>query len=307
MFIIFFKNFRTEDAHAIPWRRISRWALWSLAGYVVALGFGAGFAQLQQQYQTAVPLKAAYLTAAIVAALGIAAGVGAVIFLFGIAWFYCGKAFGEERLPGWTGMPGVYYRDALLIGVGGLAALIGLETALGWAAVHWPMAHRFFPAAFGSDFSAKFPAASEIGAAISHALFYSALLAAVAGFVAVYIKPLALRLLVFLAGAATLVSDWGSTGDFLEKYIASCVLLGVIVAGVRWIAKFNLLGIFLVIIGASLLPAALVLLKQEDNFYRTNAHVILTGLLIVFGWPLLKWQFFPSGHTPAEPSQGNPR
>ncbi len=303
MIIIFFKNFRTEDARAIPWKRISRWALWSLAGYILVFGFGDRFVQLQQQYQTAIPLKMTYLIAAILALLGVAAGIGALVFVFGLAWFYCRKAFGEERLPGWSGMPSVYYRDALFVGVGGLAALVGLQSALGWAATHWQTAHRFLPAAFGSDFSAKLPAASEIGAAISHALLYSALVAAIAGFVAVYIKPIALRLLIFFAGAATLVGDWGSTGDFLLKYFASCVLLGVIVIGVRWIAKFNLLGIFLVVMGASLVPAALVLLKQENAFYRGNGQAILAGFLILLSWPLLKWEFFrPS----PEPNQGNP-
>lgn len=177
---------------------------------------------------------------------------------------------------------------------------------MGWAGMHWQMAHRFLPAAFGSDFSAKLPAASEIGAAISHALIYSAMLAAIAGFVAVYIKPIAVRLVVFLAGAATLVGDWGSTGDFLVKYFGSCVLLGAIVVGVRWIAKFNLLGIFLVVMGALLLPAGLALLKQEDAFYRGNGQGILVGLLLLFGWPLLKWQFFPSGSTRIQPNQSNP-
>ena len=306
MLIVFFVNFRSEDAHAIPWKRISRWAVWSLAGYILVMGFGDRFAQLMQQYQTALPLKTTYLIFAISALLGVAAGVGALVFVFGLAWFYCHKAFGEERLPGWSGMPGAYYRDALFVGVGGLAALIGLESAIGWTAAHWPTAHRFLPAAFGNDFSAKLPAASQIGAAISHALFYSALLAAIAGFIAVYIRPLALRLLIFLAGAATLVGDWGGTKDFLIKYFAGCIFLGAVILGVRWIAKFNLLGIFLVVAGASLLPAALILLKQENAFYKANGQVILVGILILLGWPLLKWQFFPSDHTPTEPSPGNP-
>jgi len=47
--------------------------------------------------------------------------------VFGLAWFYCRKAFGEERLPGWAGMPDVYYRDALFVGVGGVAALSGCK------------------------------------------------------------------------------------------------------------------------------------------------------------------------------------
>jgi len=303
MFIIFFMKFRTEDVQSIPWKRISRWAIWSVAGFTLTVAFGDRLTQLLQQYQTAIPLKAMYLVATISIVLGAAFAAGALILVFGLAWFYCRKAFGEERLPGWSGMSGAYYRDALLIGVGGLAGLIGLESGLGWAATHWPMAHRFLPAAFGNDFSAKLPLASTIGAAISHSLLYSALVAAIAGFVAAYIKPVVFRVVIFLVGAATLVRDWGSSGDFAEKYLASCVLLGAIVLGVRWIAKFNLLGVFLVLMGASLLPAGLVLLKQENAFYHGNGQAILVGLLLLFGWPLLKWQIFPSS---PEPSQGNP-
>src|SRR5262249_56577676 len=105
--------------------RISRWGLWALAGYILLYGFGDRFAQLQQQYQTAIPLKMTYLIAGIIGILGIAGGVGALILVFGLAWFYCRKAFGEGRLPGWAGMPGVYYRDALFIGAGGLAGMGG--------------------------------------------------------------------------------------------------------------------------------------------------------------------------------------
>jgi len=289
MFIIFFKNFRTDDAQSIPWKRISLWAIWSVVGFALTVAFGDRLTQILQQYQTAIPLKAMYLVATISILLGAAFAAGALILVFGLAWFYCRKAFGEERLPGWSGMSGSYYRDALLIGIGGLAGLIGLESALSWAAAHWQMAHRLLPAAFGNDFSAKLPLASTIGSAISHALLYSALLAAIAGFIAAYVKPVAFRIAIFLVSAATLVRDWGSGGDFAEKYLASCILLGAIVLGVRWIAKFNLLGVFLVTMSASLLVSGLALLGQPNSFYRMNGYAASGALITLFAWPLVKW------------------
>ena len=293
MLIIYFKNFRAEDARAIPWKRISRWAMWSLAGYVLVLIFGDRFAQILQQYQTAIPLKAMYLVAAISMVLGGAFSVAALIFVFGLAWFFCRKAFGEERLPNWSGMPGAYYRDALLIGTAGVCALLGLESAIGWASAHWPTAHRSLAAAFGNDFSAKTPAGAAIGGAITHALFYSALIAALGGFIASHVKQWWLRLLLFLIGAATLVGDWGSPSDFAKKYFLNAILIGAVVIGVRWIAKLNLLGMFLTLAASSLLGSALTLLKQPNSFYHANAYAIFAALGILLLWPLLKWQLSP--------------
>src|SRR5262249_9806154 len=116
MIVIYFKNFRTEEARAIPWKRISRWALWSLAGFVLVVAFGDRLAQILQQYQTAIPLKVMYVVATISIVLGGAFTIAALIFVFGLAWFFGRKAFGEEHLPSWNDMPGAYYRDALLIG-----------------------------------------------------------------------------------------------------------------------------------------------------------------------------------------------
>jgi membrane protease YdiL (CAAX protease family) len=290
MFIIYFQHFRGDDARSIPWKRISRWAAWSLGGFVLTIAFGDRIAAVFQQYQTAVPLKMWYLITAISLLLGGVFSVAALILVFGLAWFYCRKAFGEERLPNWISMPGVYYRDALLIGIGGVFALAGVQSALGWIGAHYPVAHRFASAAFSPDFSAKLPAAAVVGAAVSRALFYSALLAAIGGFIAAYVKPWALRLPIFLVGAATLVRDWGSTGDFVQQYAFKCIFLAVVVFGVRWLARLNVLGIFLVIFGSATASSALALLQQANSFYRGSAYAVLAILAAVLAWPLIKWR-----------------
>ncbi|HLZ12834.1 MAG TPA: CPBP family intramembrane glutamic endopeptidase [Candidatus Acidoferrum sp.] len=290
MLVIYFQHFRGDDARSIPWKRISIWAAWSLGGFVLTIAFGDRIAAVFQQYQTAVPLKMWYLITAISFLLGGAFSVGALILVFGLAWFYCRKAFGEERLPNWFSMPGVYYRDALLIGIGGVFALAGLQSVLGRVGAHYPVAHRFASIAFSPDFSAKFPAAAIVGAAISHALLYSALVAAIGGFVVAYVKPWALRLPIFLVGAATLVRDWGSAGDFAEQYLFKCIFLAVVAFGVGWIARLNLLGIFLAIFSSAVASSALALLEQANPFYRGSAYAVLALLAVVLAWPLIKWR-----------------
>ncbi len=288
------KNYRSDDARTIPWKRISLWSLWSVTAYVLVLAFGDRFALILQRYQTAVPLKLYLLSTSIGLILGGAFSAAVLIFVFGLAWFFCRRAFGEDRLPNWSSMPGDYYRDALVIGISGLVALAGLESALGWFSAHHPTAHRAVSAAFGSELAARFPAVSSIGGAISHGLMYSALLAAIAGFIAVNIKPWALRIPLFLLAAAIRIGDWGSPADFAKQYLFNCILLGAVFFGIGWLAKLNLLGIFLVLAGSSLLGQASTFLGQANDFYRYNGYAILAALAILFSWPLFKWLYVPS-------------
>jgi len=215
--------------------------------------------------------------------------IAALIFVFGLAWFFCRRAFGEERLPNWSSMPGNYYRDALIIGLSGVAALAGLQRALDWFSAHFPTAHRAVSTAFGSELAARSPAVASIGGAIFHGLMYAALTAAIAGFIAVYVKPLVLRIPLFLVAAAIRIGDWGSPADFAKQYLLNCLLLGAIIFGIRWLAGLNLLGIFLVIAGGSLLAGASSFLGQTNDFYRHNGYAVLAALAILLAWPLLKW------------------
>ena len=56
-----------------------------------------------------------------------------------------------------------------------------------------------------------------------------------------------LRLLLFFAVAAAVVTSWGSPADFLKQFLASAILLAVVVFGMRRVVRFNLLGLFLIV------------------------------------------------------------
>jgi membrane protease YdiL (CAAX protease family) len=288
--IVFLKNLRSDDAHSIPWRRLAVWGLWGLAAYVIIFAFGDRIATFMNTYQTAIPFKTMLVGIGIGAVLGAAVYFSGIVLLFGMAWYFGRRAFGEERLPGWAGMPPLYYRDALLIGMGGTAALVGFSRLIAALSSHWPTAHRGIEASFGGDFDAKLPAAAVFGTVLLRTLMYTGLVALCASFVATHVKAPWLRLLLFLSATlATVGTTWGTPADFAKQFLAVALLLGVLVFGITRVVRFNLLGCFLVVAGTSLLAAAAKLVSQPSTFYRGNGYAVLLVLVGLLVWPLAAW------------------
>jgi len=294
--ILFLKNMKSAAAGSIPWKRITLWSLWGLCGYLVVFVLGDRLPNFLNAYETAIPLKIFFGGIGIGALLGGPLYLGAIALLFGTAWYYAVKAFGEERLPHWVGMPGEYYRDALWIGLGGTAGLLGLEHLLVRASTHWPTVHRSLEAAFGQDFDAILPAASMLGGTLLHSLLIVGIVVTVASFIAAQVRQPGLRLLLFLLGALSLVGgNWGSPADFAKQFLAQFILLGALVFGVRRVMRFNLLGCFLIVAGTSLSGGAAELLAQPDPFYRINGYAVLLALVLLFAWPVAAWRVRPTG------------
>jgi Type II CAAX prenyl endopeptidase Rce1-like len=289
--IVFFKNLKSEAARAIPWKRIGIWSFWGICGYLVIFALGSRIADLLNLYDTSNPLKYTYAGIAIALLFGVPLIFSAIALLFGMAWFYAVRAFGEERLPGWLGMPANYYRDAFCIGLGGSAALLGLERLLAVASAHWPTVHRSLPASFGQEFDAIVPAASLTGGTIQHGLLLTGIVVAVAAFVAAQVRHTGLRILLLLLGALSLApGNWGSPADLAKQFLAGLIVLSVLVFGVRWVIRFNILGCFLIVGGTSLFGGAAELLSQPDSFYRANGYAVLLVLVLFFAWLCVAWR-----------------
>jgi membrane protease YdiL (CAAX protease family) len=292
--IVFLMNLKSAAVSSIPWKRITLWSAWGLFGYLVVFGLGDRLPNFLNAYETAIPLKVFFGGIGIGVLLGGPLYLGAIALLFGIAWYYAVKAFGDEQLPGWLGMPSEYYRDALWIGLGGTAGLVGLERLLATASTHWPTVHRSLEASFGQDFDAILPAASILGGTLLHSLLLVAIVVTVASFIAAQVRQPGLRLLLFLLGALSLVGgNWGSPADFAKQFLAQFILLGALVFGVRRVMRFNLLGCFLIVAGTSLSAGVAELLAQPDPFYRMNGYAALIALILLFAWPAAAWRVRP--------------
>jgi len=150
----------------------------------------------------------------------------------------------------------------------------------------------------GGDFDAKNPAIAILGAALQHSLLTAVLVTLAASFVACTLSQRWLRYLAFVLGAVSLVGgNWGSSADFAKQLAAQVIFLAVVVIGVRYIARFNLMGYFLILILLFLAEGATELLRQPDSFYRMNGYAILTALVLLLLWPLAAWLRAPAEST----------
>jgi hypothetical protein len=288
--ILFLKNLRSEAARRIPWKTLSLWAFCSLAAFLIVYAFGSTLATRLSQYDTAIPLKTYFAALAIGGLLGAPFTFGIALLIFGMAWYFAKRAFGEERIPNWLTMPGAYYRDALFIGLGGAAALVGLETLLQAASQYWPTVHRSAAAAFGTDFDAKVPALAILASAVQHSLLLTGAILAAAGFLANYARPAWLRALLFILLAVFLVpGNWGDAADLTKQLLAQLIFLSVAVLGFRRMVGFNVLGCLLILLTIALGGGALEMLKQGDSFYRSNGYALLAALAMILLWPFARW------------------
>ena len=287
--VFYFKNFR-KQSFAVPWRRLFLWGLAGFALYAVRFLLGAGIQNILQLYDTAFPFRLFLGTQIGGVVLVSAFLAGGIVLLFGLAWHFVARAFGEEQVPTWLGMPGEYYRDAFCIGLGGSALLVGLQRLLSAASMWWPTAQRALPSNFGGPFDALVPAASVLGGALLRGLLITGVLAVAVGFVGAELRVRWLRLLLFLAVAAALVTSWGSPADFLKRFLVQVILLGFVVFGIRRVARLNMLGWFLVIVCTGLLSAGSDLLGQPDAFYQGQGYFVLAGLGALLAWPLVYWR-----------------
>lgn len=305
--IIFLKNLRSQDARAIPWKRLSRWALWGFAAYVLVFALGDRIPAFLGAYNTAIPFKVMLGTLAIGAILVGPFYFGILAMVFGSAWYFAKRAFAEENFPGWTGMPAVYYRDALLIGLGGAGALIGLQTLLQTISQHWPTAHRSAGADFGSTFDAYVPAAAILGTSLLHSLLFTGGVALAASFIAAQLRPPWMRALIYLLGSFALMNtNWGGPADFAKQWVAEIILLGVLVFGVRFVMRFNILGCFLVLAIIALISGAADLLGQPDHFYKLNGYGLVVALVLLLAWPFFAWRTGSGPEASEAPPSASP-
>jgi membrane protease YdiL (CAAX protease family) len=296
--VFFLKNLRSEAVRSIPWKRLGIWSSWGLLAYVVVFFLGNRIPSLLNLYNTAIPYKTLLGGLGVGFILGGALYFSALALLFGTAWYYASRAFGEQRIPSWSGMQPSYYRDAIWIGVGGGAALLGLTRLLQFGSAYLPTLHRAVEASFGQDFDAVLPASSILGRTLLRGFFYTGIVALLASFVAAELRPLWLRISLFLLGALSLVgSNWGNSADLATLFITKAILLGVLILGVRRIMRFNILGCFLVVAVTTLLAGMTELVDQPSAFYRANGYAVLLMSFLLLAWPFAAWRWRSIGST----------
>lgn len=282
--VIFFRNLRQQQ---VPWRRLSGWALWGAVAFLVSLA--DSWPSLMFRYATEIPLRIYVALTLIAEVLALGATFSGLFFLFGLAWFFLSRAFGEGRLPGWRGMPVAYYRDAFVLALGGTGVLAGLGRLPYLVARVWPTTSKALPASVPGGLDSYLPAAQAIAGSVLGGLLSIGLIGLAAGFVASYVRERWIEIGFVLLLALAQIGDWGGPADFLKRLSTQLLLVGLVWWGIKRIVRFNLLGYFLLSVALALSGAAVQLLRQPNRFFLANGFAVVLALLAFLLWPLAGW------------------
>jgi membrane protease YdiL (CAAX protease family) len=295
MLVVYFRNLKKPEATSIPWRKFVSWGLFGLAAYAVIVV--TGIPQTLQQYTTQIPFKTYLATIGIAWFIGIIFSCAAVAFFFGLGSYFWSRAGRSDQLPGWSGMPADYYRDAFLVATAGAASFLGFNRGATLLARIVPVLRDAVPASVPAGFDALQPAAAEIARAVYAGLFIAAIIAAVTGFIALFVRARALRVVLVLAGALAMIAGWGSGADFLRQFVLYSATIAFWWWGISKVVRFNLLGYFLLMAVTSLAGGALSLLQQPNSYLHSNGIAVLAALALLLLWPLAAWRRAASANT----------
>ena len=285
--VIFFRSLKQPDVQQVPWRRLAKWCLWVLLSTVVL--YASRAALLMGSYLTAVSLKTYAALIGISLLLGVAVIFSGIFFLMGLGWLFLERASGRENLPDWLGMPAPYYRDAFCIGAFGSAALMGLAR-LPVLFDKWPVLHHAVEAVVPQELESLWPAASAIAGAIDHSFLYLGIIALAAGLIARYIRSKGMRAALVVLFALLLASPAATAGGFARSAVFSLLFVAAVWWGVTRVARFNLLGYFLLLMVTALIPQAVELLAQPNAYFHAQGYAVIAIGAALLAWPLVAWQ-----------------
>jgi hypothetical protein len=294
--VIFLRNLRHHEITQVPWRRLARWSAWVLAAAVVT--FVNRAPQLVTNYPTAWPLATFYVTLIISLVFVVALYLAAAFLLLGLSWFFLARVFGRENLPGWSGMPARYYRDALWVAVFGTAALAGLSRLPGLFA-RWPLLRHALAAAVPGGLDAVNPALSAMAASTWGSFFAVGAVALATGLIALFIRPFWMRAALAILIAVLLATNLATPGAFFRDAAFRLLMIAVVWLGVTRVVRFNLMGYFLLSAMIVLVPAAVELLQQPNSHFHANGYALMAFAFALLLWPLLEWR--RGNASPGEP------
>ncbi len=285
--VIFFRSLKTPDVARVPWRGLGKLSMLMLIAAIVI--YVNRMPQLLLKYMTAWPLATFYIILFISMIFITAMYMAAAVLLLGLSWFFLERAFGPGQLPTWHGMKPGYFRDAFCVALFGSAAVMGLNRLPALFA-RWPLLRHSLSASVPDNLDALNPAVGALASSIAAAFLTVGFLGVVAGLIAAYVRPAWMRAALMILYAALMATNLATPGAFFRDAAFHLVAVAALWYGVTHIARFNVLGYFLLAAMITLVPAAIELLEQPNPFLHANGYAALAIALAILAWPLIHWQ-----------------
>jgi hypothetical protein len=295
---IFLRNLKGPDVARVPWRSLAKMSILMLLAALVIYFNRAP--QLLLNYPTATPLSAFYAILFISLIFIVAMYVAGAVLLLGLAWFFLERAFGPGCLPSWRGATAAYFRDALCVAFFGSAAVMGFARLPALFA-RWPLFRHSLGVNVPGNLDVLSPAAGGLASGIAGAFLAVGFLGIAAGVIAAYVRPAWMRAGLILLSAMLMATNVATTSAFFREAAFQLAALAALWYAVTRIARFNLLGYFLLAAMLVMAPGAFELIEQPNPYLRANGYAVLVFALAILAWPLARWRSgaaFSSTPTP---------
>jgi hypothetical protein len=182
-----------------------------------------------------------------------------------------------------------YFRDALCLALFGSAAVMGLTRLPGLFA-RWPLFRHTLGANVPDNLDALNPAVGALASSVAAAFLMAGLLGLAAGLIALYVRTPWMRAALLILCAALLTTNVATPGAFFRDAAFHLLTIAALWYGVTQIARFNVLGYFLLAAMMALVPAAFELLEQPNPYLHANGYAVFAFALAILAWPLIRKQ-----------------
>jgi membrane protease YdiL (CAAX protease family) len=285
--LIFVRSLKSPDLARVPWRSLGKLSiLMLLAGIAIYVN---RVPQLLLNYPTAWPLTTFYIILFITLIFIMAIYAAGAVLLLGLSWFFLERAFGPGCIPPWRGLNATYFRDALCLALFGFAAVMGLNRLPALFA-RWPLLRHALGASVPENLDALNPAVGALASSIAAAFLMVGLLGLAAALIAAYVRPVWMRAALMILYAALMATNVATPGAFFREAAFHLVVVAAVWYGVTHIARFNVLGYFLLASMIVLVPSAIELLEQPNPSLHANGYAVMAIALALLAWPLVRWQ-----------------
>jgi membrane protease YdiL (CAAX protease family) len=285
--VIFLRSLKSPVVARIPWRLIGKLSiLMLLAGIVIYVNRTP---QLLLNYTTAWPLNTFYLVLLISLVFIAAIYVAGAVLLLGLGWFFLERAFGTGQIAAWRELNAAYFRDAFCLALFGSTAVAGLH-GLPALFERWPLLRHSLSASVPANLDLLNPAVGALASSIAVSFLLVGLIGLAAGLIAAYVRPVWMRAGLLILYAVVVTTNLATPGAFFREAAFHLVAIAAVWFGVAHIARFNVLGYFLLASVTALVPAAIELLEQPNPYLHANGYAVLSFALAILAWPLMRWR-----------------
>jgi membrane protease YdiL (CAAX protease family) len=285
--VIFFRSLKSPDVARVPWRPIGKLSILMLLAAIII--YVNRTPQLLLNYTTSWPLSTFYIVLFISMIFITAMYMAGAVLLLGLAWFLLERVFRPRQIPSWRETNAAYFRDAFCVAFFGPAAVMGLYRLPALFA-RWPLLRHSLGTSVPANLDVLNPAVGSLASSIAAAFLTVGLLGLAAGLIAAYVRKAWMRAALMILYAVLMATNVATSGAFFREAAFQLVVVAALWYGVTRIARFNVLGYFLLAAMIALIPAAIELLEQPNSYLHTNGYAVLAFALAILAWPLMRWQ-----------------